>query len=1030
MQPATKLADLIEYTSFAASTLGEIARSAQIPFLLTAASLSSMILDFVRASRTTKQHSIQMVEQIHEILFAIISLYSETVVARILPPSLLHDISKFTETLQKIYSFMQAQQGMGKIKQLLNHTDSTLQLDAYRAGLQDAMHALRIQTGISTVSGMAQAQKDVQQQHEDLMELLAAHPDIASSDSTSVRTLSTFATSVESFAMFPASPKIFHGREQELQQIMDLLSRESPRIVILGPGGMGKTSLAVAILHSDTASKYEHRHFVSCHSSPSYLELVSNIASHIGVDHGPNLAGEIVRHFSRSGASLLILDNLETPWEALDARADVEELLSLLADVPHLAILVTMRGAERPGKVQWTRPCPLPLAPLSEAAALQTFRDISDSPDESNTGVQDLLDLAGGLPLAVSLIANVAAYEGCDTALERWRTESTRLLSDGFDKTSSLEISVTLSLSSPRMDLEAQKLLSILSMLPDGLSEADLVQSNLPISGILRCKMTLIRTSLAYIDYGHRLKVLVPIREYVRSIYPSSSEVKIALRKYFGSILNLWDDSEHITAPKSIPQISANLGNFNRLFSDAMQMDYPDTLDNLRSALLFNSFCRHAGSPVRISLSQKIVQWQHDPVFGTYLIAELMSLQHGGAEEIEARIQSGHRFFEASGALEKAQWHNTLGHHYFVQPDHTTARQYHESALSLAATLEGPSDAERQALQGISELLGTMGDNEGGRFFAKRARQCADSLGDIYGASLAIAQEADCCCSLGDFREAARLCAESRELLRACGLEGGMIDLKAQIFQAEIHMLKTEYLDARAANTRILSTPHRSAFQAALARINLALIDVALGGQPNAIRLHVDIASSELTELRFPLGTYLCNIVYADLHLGAGNASEAESLFTTAFQALRDQVDEGAIICLERLADLGNGMHGVNQTLQWTGVFLASAHKTKNRLAMMKAIRCLGHILAAHGDEETALQLFEVALEGFTLMGVHGWAADCMLLISGILEKQERLEPAIDLLQKARPLFERSAQFKQVELIDSRVEMLRTAKRK
>jgi hypothetical protein len=66
--------------------------------------------------------------------------------------------------------------------------------------------------------------------------------------------------------------------------------------------------------------------------------------------------------------------------------------------------------------------------------------------------VQQLIDLTGNLPLAVSLIANVASYEGCDVALSRWKTESTRLLSDGYDKTSSLEISIMLSLSSARMN--------------------------------------------------------------------------------------------------------------------------------------------------------------------------------------------------------------------------------------------------------------------------------------------------------------------------------------------------------------------------------------------------------------------------------------------------------------------------------------------------------------------------------------------------------------------------------------------------
>jgi hypothetical protein len=48
----------------------------------------------------------------------------------------------------------------------------------------------------------------------------------------------------------------------------------------------------------------------------------------------------------------------------------------------------------------------------------------------------------------------------------------------------------------------AQELLSILSMLPDGLTDADLVQAKLPIIDILACKTTLIQISLASAPEG------------------------------------------------------------------------------------------------------------------------------------------------------------------------------------------------------------------------------------------------------------------------------------------------------------------------------------------------------------------------------------------------------------------------------------------------------------------------------------------------------------------------------------------------
>jgi hypothetical protein len=52
------------------------------------------------------------------------------------------------------------------------------------------------------------------------------------------------------------------------------------------------------------------------------------------------MAKKIAHYFAHAPPSLLVLDNLETPWEALSSRHEVEEFLSLLTDVPHLGLMV------------------------------------------------------------------------------------------------------------------------------------------------------------------------------------------------------------------------------------------------------------------------------------------------------------------------------------------------------------------------------------------------------------------------------------------------------------------------------------------------------------------------------------------------------------------------------------------------------------------------------------------------------------------------------------------------------------------
>ncbi|KAJ7934842.1 P-loop containing nucleoside triphosphate hydrolase protein, partial [Mycena leptocephala] len=330
----------------------------------------------------------------------------------------------------------------------------------------------------------------------------------------------------------PPHPQVFNGREAELQDVVNILLQNSAHIAILGAGGMGKTSLAAAALHDpQVEAKYSNRYFVPCHSTPTCTELVKAIADHIGVEKGSNLSKKVAHFFAHAPPSLLVLDNLETPWEPVSARSEVEEFLSLLSDVSHLGLMITLRGAERPSKVKWTRPFLAPLKPLSNVAAWQTFIAVADD-GHDDASIKELLELTGNLPLAVSLIASVAGSEGCAQALSRWRLESTRMLSEGYDQRSSLDISIMLSYTSSRMTPGAQELLSILSMLPDGLSDANLVQAKLPITDILSCKTTLIRTSLAIVDQDQHLKVLVPIREHILNIHPPANALKLKLRQH------------------------------------------------------------------------------------------------------------------------------------------------------------------------------------------------------------------------------------------------------------------------------------------------------------------------------------------------------------------------------------------------------------------------------------------------------------------------------------------------------------------
>ncbi|KAJ6492106.1 P-loop containing nucleoside triphosphate hydrolase protein, partial [Mycena sanguinolenta] len=359
----------------------------------------------------------------------------------------------------------------------------------------------------------------------------------------------------------PSKPKIFYGRETELEDIMKmLLNQQSPRISILGGGGMGKTSLARAALHHpETLTRFKERFLVSAEPATTSVELAALIGLHVALDPGKDLTKAVIQYFTRESSCLLILDNLETVWDPIQSRSEVEELLSLLTEVQHLGLIV---WAERPGRVQWTHPFLPPLQPLSNNAAQQIFMDITDN-GHSIEDINQLLNFTDNMPLAVDLLAHLVDYEGLENVLSRWQAEKTSMLSVGYDRKSNLDASISLSLSSPR--ITSKELLSLLSILPNGLSDAELLQSKLPIPNILSCKAVLLATSLAYHNNNKRLLALTPVREHVQQFLPPSQIFIHSIREHFYELLELYQKYSDRQLKPVIGQITANLGNLQEV---------------------------------------------------------------------------------------------------------------------------------------------------------------------------------------------------------------------------------------------------------------------------------------------------------------------------------------------------------------------------------------------------------------------------------------------------------------------------------
>ncbi|KAF8198693.1 P-loop containing nucleoside triphosphate hydrolase protein, partial [Mycena galopus ATCC 62051] len=399
----------------------------------------------------------------------------------------------------------------------------------------------------------------------------------------------------------PSSPQIFYGRDRELENLSQkLLGSEPFRAVILGPGGIGKSSLALATLHQrELVSHFgAHRYFISLESSTSASDMLSAIATFLGIEDSPKMARAIIRHLSDLATPcVLVLDNLEDCWEPAASRTGVEDFLSLLSEIPHLQLMVTMRGAERPGKVKWTRPFLPALDTLDDQAARQTFLDIADEVDGDE--LTALLALTDNLPLAITLMANITSFEGGKSVLERWGSEATSLLSEGFDKQANLDKSIMISLSCPRMlaNPNARELLSLMSLTPDGISENTLAQMNLSFSvHVSRSKSTLLRCFLIYASADGRLRTLAPIRQCVSERFPPSSDSFDALRAYFYGLASLFRVPTDLPNRELILRLSAEFANVRAIttYALARSLHLADTLRCIVDLIHFNASARSA----------------------------------------------------------------------------------------------------------------------------------------------------------------------------------------------------------------------------------------------------------------------------------------------------------------------------------------------------------------------------------------------------------------------------------------------------
>jgi predicted ATPase len=355
----------------------------------------------------------------------------------------------------------------------------------------------------------------------------------------------------------PATSTSLIGREQDIVHVSTLLQSPEARLVTLtGPGGVGKTRLAIAV-----AERLEGRYprgavFVPLASIAEPALVLPRIAAVVGaaIDGAREPLDVLVDHLA-DAPTLLVLDNLE---QVVGVAPHLDQLL---ASCSGLAILVTSRTAlrlrsereypvgaltvpafaHRPGMEQLAA---LPAVRLFVDRAQAVRYDFALTEDNA-LAVVEICRRLDGLPLAIELAAARSRLLDPAALLARLGSRLDALGPGPVDLPERQRtLRATVEWSVGLLADDEQQMLATLSVFVEGWTvEAAMHVADLPEDRTLDLLDVLSGHSLVHIDVtdaGPRFRMLASVQEFAAERLAARADLADVERRhaeYFGALV-------------------------------------------------------------------------------------------------------------------------------------------------------------------------------------------------------------------------------------------------------------------------------------------------------------------------------------------------------------------------------------------------------------------------------------------------------------------------------------------------------------
>jgi predicted ATPase/DNA-binding SARP family transcriptional activator/Tfp pilus assembly protein PilF len=615
----------------------------------------------------------------------------------------------------------------------------------------------------------------------------------------SARTTPTAGRPALAFSNLPIPQSRFCGREKEIKDLVIRLRPEQDSIperliTLTGPGGVGKTSLALEVarrLRTDYEDRVYFISLVDTHDQQGVLERVANTLLPRGkkqcrLDH-------LVQQF-RPFVGLLVLDNFDHLVEV--GAAVIKELRQSL---PTLSLLITSRQPLQLEEEQAIPVLPLPTpaaimdtVSLQEFASVQMFLDCARRLDPMFVLTSVNADLIAaicrrleGYPIALKLAAAWVKMLTLIQIKERLTARFDLLVSPYQDvperqKSLWMALYTSYALLSPFQ----QQVLAHLSVFRDGwtLEAAEAICADIKseqqqprnrrsfaVLSALRELQTHSMINSEEINGTMHYRMLETIREFAEECLSAAQRSALTQRHAQYFLTSVAQAQTHLTGAQEeewLDRIEIDHANLCAALEALLPDDQSQVTRDLTDCLGYFWLTRGRLSESRGILNRLLSAARHPVARARVLniVGSFAGIQSDFSEAERAHLECLELAAAANDLRAKATALNNLGLLAWNQLDYAAARSYYAASLPLDLQLNRPRNVLITRLN-LSLVACREGNFTEARVLLTQNLDQARELNDLHGRSWTLCNLGYLARLEGDLGQAKNLCRESLAIL-------------------------------------------------------------------------------------------------------------------------------------------------------------------------------------------------------------------------------------------------------------------------